>query len=356
MKRSFGGGRGMGGGSGGGGGSMLKIVQRAVRTGVGSGGAAPESFSHSTTTATATTTNTSKPRPTYKPNTSNVPSLSSSTSSTPFSSFNLPISATSTGPTWPSCSSPTYSNDEFDWECVDGIEDERAIGFYDDFVFGTVPSEDEVQRAISALQQVLDPASFSQFMKDRLAYNSNKDVGDQASCPTGTIQRVTSVGSDLDWIEPSLHLCNSQILQSHGSERVYDAFHLLQTEPSIQRMVISLSSDKAVWDAVLNNEVVRELRETLNEADNNVLEGSDEGPDGSNAATDILSWIFVNTKAKIVEVIERITKLVNELFQPPDSEKTVAAATDPFKETLRTSFLLSVVVLLIVVVTRAHRA
>lgn len=27
-------------------------------------------------------------------------------------------------------------------------------------------------------------------------------------------------------------------------------------------MVISLSSDKAVWDAVLRNEVVRELRES----------------------------------------------------------------------------------------------
>lgn len=26
---------------------------------------------------------------------------------------------------------------------------------------------------------------------------------------------------------------------------------------------MSLSSDKAVWDAVLNNEVVRELRESL---------------------------------------------------------------------------------------------
>lgn len=28
-------------------------------------------------------------------------------------------------------------------------------------------------------------------------------------------------------------------------------------------MVISLSSDRAVWDAVMNNEVVRELRESF---------------------------------------------------------------------------------------------
>ncbi|KAM1345393.1 hypothetical protein ACFX15_034135 [Malus domestica] len=49
----------------------------------------------------------------------------------------------------------------------------------------------------------------------------------------------------------------------HGVERVYDAFHLLQTKSSMQRMVMTLSSDIAVWDAVRNNEVVRELHESF---------------------------------------------------------------------------------------------
>lgn len=34
--------------------------------------------------------------------------------------------------------------------------------------------------------------------------------------------------------------------------------------PLFQRMVISLSSDKDVWNAVLNNEAVRELKESFN--------------------------------------------------------------------------------------------
>ncbi|KDO38100.1 hypothetical protein CISIN_1g035288mg [Citrus sinensis] len=34
--------------------------------------------------------------------------------------------------------------------------------------------------------------------------------------------------------------------------------------PLFQRMVISLSSDKAVWNAVLNNEAVQELKESFN--------------------------------------------------------------------------------------------
>ncbi|KAK9265836.1 hypothetical protein L1049_027281 [Liquidambar formosana] len=121
-------------------------------------------------------------------------------------------------------------------------------------------------------------------------------------------------------------------------------------------MVISLSCDRAVWDAVLNNEVVRELRESVNAdaAENNSLTSSDEVSDGSKAATSILKMIFDNTKAKAMELIEKITKLVNQLFHPP-SEKTTEAATDPFEEKLRSSFLLTVVVLLIVAVARSHR-
>ncbi|KAA8539782.1 hypothetical protein F0562_026474 [Nyssa sinensis] len=353
MRRSFGigGNQRMGGGGGGGGREgMLRTVHRVVRAGVG--GAAQEPFSHSTASTAATST-----RPTYKPTTSSTLSLSSSNTSSPFSSFNLPISATSTGPTWPSCSSPTYS-DEFEWECVDVIsEDERAHGFHDDFVFGTVPSRDEVQHAVSALQQVLDPPSFPQFIKDRLAYNSDEEVASgQITSPTGLAHTVPSVGSEIDWIEPYLQMHNPRMLEPQGSDRVYDAFHLLQTEPSVQRMVMSLSSDKAVWDAVLNNEVVRELRESLHEADNSVHGSSDGSSDDLNAATSILSRILDNTKAKMMELIDKITKLVNELFQSPDSEKTTGEDTDPFEGKLRTSFLLSIMVLLIVVVTRAHRA
>ncbi|KAF5959827.1 hypothetical protein HYC85_001036 [Camellia sinensis] len=375
MRRSFGANGGMGGGGG-----MLRTVQRAVRAGVG--GSAQEPFSHSTATNSSTTT-----RSTYKPTTSNLLSLSSSTSS----SFHHPVSSISNLPTWLGSSSPTPTtfSDEFEWECVDGIEDEKGVcAFYDDFVFGSVPSEDEVQHALSSLQQVLDPASFSQFIKDRLAYNSNNNVADEITSPTGLVTRVSSVGTELDWIEPSMQLCHPRMLQHHGSDRVYDAFNLLQTDPSIQlksvvlipksfskQIIIflltyargwsfQLSSDKAVWDAVLSNEVVRELRESLREGMYMQLTTMylrtwmtcSDG--GSKAATNILSWIFDNTKAKVMELIDKVMKLVNELFQPPEDEKkaTGGAATDSFQEKLRTSFMLSIVVLLIVVVSRAHRA
>lgn len=152
MRRSFGGSsRGMGGGSGssGGGIQLLRTVQRAVRAG-GVGGGAQEPFSHSTSRggrqssfnnkSTTTTTTTSSTNNNNLTISSNSPAI------------NRPLSATSSPTTnWPNCSSPTYT-DEPDWEYIDGIEDDRPNAFFDDFVFGSVPSTDEVQHAVFSLQ------------------------------------------------------------------------------------------------------------------------------------------------------------------------------------------------------------
>jgi len=233
-------GGGAGGGRSGGGGGMTKTVQRSVR------GSVKDPFSHPSSTASNTSRHTCNKR---GKNHSDVLSLSSSITSSPFPSFNHSVSSDSEG---------------LEWECVDGSEFERGFDFYDDFVFGSVPSKDEVQFAVSSLLQALNPASSSKSIEDRLAYESDKDVPDETTSPLVMVKRVSSVGTELDWIEPSPQ-CSPRMLQPYGSDRVYDAFHLLQTEPCIQRMVASLSTDKAVWDAVLKNEVVQELRESLSQ-------------------------------------------------------------------------------------------
>lgn len=324
---------------------MLRNVGRAVsaaRTGVPASSAEPISSSSSSRPNTHTHT--------HKPISPNYLSLSST--SPPHN--NIPTSATSGVPTTRSPFSQSQSqSDEFEWVSVDVSKGERVRphghgnGCFDDYILGPVPSKDEVQNTVSAIQQVFEPPSYSNLVRDKFASDLEKDVADQVTSPTG---------SELDWVEPSFHLCNSRVLQPHGSNKVYDAFHMLQTEPSVQRMVISLSSDKAVWDAVLNNEVVREFKESYFAVENNEPQSPDESSKGSSEATSVLSWIFDNTKAKVMEVFEKITKLVNELFPSTENEKTTAGASDPFQEKLKTSFLLSVVVLLIVVVTRAHKA
>jgi hypothetical protein len=47
--------------------------------------------------------------------------------------------------------SPT--NNHYEWVSVDESEDERLVGFSDDFVLGPVPSMDEVHDAVTALTQ-----------------------------------------------------------------------------------------------------------------------------------------------------------------------------------------------------------
>lgn len=91
-------------------------------------------------------------------------------------------------------------------------------------------------------------------------------------------------------------------------------------------------------------------------ADKCPSEKSDEGSDTSDTATNFLSWIIVNTKAKVMELLDKITKLVNEFFHIREGDKTADKKADSFEEKLRVSFLLSVVVMLIVVVGRASKA
>lgn len=90
--------------------------------------------------------------------------------------------------------------------------------------------------------------------------------------------------------------------------------------------------------------------------DKNVGESADldKGSDDPESVMGSLSWIFNNTKAKIMDIIDKITGVINKLFLPPESEKT-GKATDLFEDKLRTSLLLSIVVLLVVVVTRANQ-
>lgn len=56
----------------------------------------------------------------------------------------------------------------------------------------------------------------------------------------------------------------------------------------------------------------------------------------------------------MLEIVEKIIEFVNEWFQPPEEETTSEENTDPFEGRLRTSFFLSVVVLLVVVIARAQ--
>lgn len=50
----------------------------------------------------------------------------------------------------------------------------------------------------------------------------------------GHADQVSQDDPETDWVEPSMSPYNSMILQANGSDRVYHAIHLLQTDPSVQ--------------------------------------------------------------------------------------------------------------------------
>lgn len=156
----YGGRRGISGGSGGG---MLRTVGRSVAR-VGFSGNTTSSTtlqeslssaSNKTTAASSTSASKSNgPKKLTASNDSNNFSVSAATCS--FST--LPANANyEMAISWPafdsSPASPSFCCDEFEWVHVDETGDERPLLTTDDYLLGPVPSTDEVQNTVSALQQ-----------------------------------------------------------------------------------------------------------------------------------------------------------------------------------------------------------
>lgn len=337
----------------GGGGGMLRAAGRAMtRTGVTNGGIQDPFASSPASSSTTPTGNASVGHGDHNKLGSSFSGSNGLTLSAASGSLlNLPVAATGgwSGGAFSFINSGGY--EDFEWVSEEGTEEE-------DSVFGSVPSVDEVHDAVSALQQVFDGSSFSQLVRDKYESYPENGGGYQSPIATGMVHQAPSFGSGSDWMEPSVQLCHSRVLQPHAYDQVYNAFDLLRTEPSVQRMVISLSSDKAVWDAVMNNEVVREIKEMYNNGISQDEESSDDTPGENNAAVDFIKWVFDNTMVKANEVFKKITRLVIELLNSHNDDGVNKKGKDAkfnnwLEEKLKTSVLLSIVVMLVVMVSRA---
>lgn len=91
--------------------------------------------------------------------------------------------------------------------------------------------------------------------------------------------------------------------------------------------------------------------------------GETGGPQNANEEPDlgaqIWLWIWDITKVKVLELFEKFQSLMSEVLQHPKIEKrnhSAAENEDQLEDKVRSSLLLSVVILLIVVVARMYRA
>lgn len=155
-------------------------------------------------------------------------------------------------------------------------------------------------------------------------------------------------------------------------------------------MVLSLSSDKAVWKAVRNNEVVQEIKDLYYNGINQGIsinlklfvresshwlvlsfslltdeessddessgdESSDDTPRKNNTPTDFIKWVFDSTVVKATEVLKKIIKLAIELLNSfkVNKKRKRGKLNNWFEEDLKTSVFLSILVMLVVMVSRA---
>ncbi|MQL85810.1 hypothetical protein Taro_018333 [Colocasia esculenta] len=121
------------------------------------------------------------------------------------------------------------------WVPVGGedVEESAEYEFAEHFVFGPVPSTEEVVEAVSTIQQMFVPVTFSEEIEDQSSSTMEKYINDK-TVMINSMHRVPSSESESDWIEPAFQLCGSNNFQSQAREKVIDAFHLLQINPSIK--------------------------------------------------------------------------------------------------------------------------
>ncbi|KAL0913011.1 hypothetical protein M5K25_016440 [Dendrobium thyrsiflorum] len=247
--------------------------------------------------------------------------------------------------------SALYFCDGEEWETIEGEDEEVEMEErFERVVFGPVPTAQEAEEAVSAIQQMFIPVPLGEIIER--SPHEQEEVKDKAVTSTKILPRSLSIESQSDWIEPVMHLYSSKNCQSREREKVLDAFRLLQMNPSIQKVVVSLSSDRAVWDAVMKNEVVQEFKKSFYEALISAESKSqDPNEEDGHPVNGILKWI-VDAKAKIMEVLDKIAKHLSQIFHSHGAKDEL----DIFDRVLQSTFMLSVLVFIVVVMNRVQQS
>ncbi|KAF8032233.1 hypothetical protein BT93_D1225 [Corymbia citriodora subsp. variegata] len=180
-------------------------------------------------------------------------------------------------------------------------------------------------------------------------------------------QATSSSGSVEEWAR-LIGCSDPSISTSSGLGRVQRALYLLQREPAIKNLVISLVLDKNLWSAIMNNQSVKKVQEFL------LSGGTTRGPvktavqmgakdeTGSpqicleeiDLGTNNLRWLLDMLKDKIMDLIEKFKLLFIAKFQP--SQPVTPEAMAELGEKVDLSFLLSVLIILIIVMGRVRTA
>jgi hypothetical protein len=290
--------------------------------------------------------------------------------------------------THPALTAVSYGPQQFwdldDWEIAG--DEER-----DHYVFGSLPTVKEVEEASSDLQNALRLGFFTPaaptsetFPKPESSSSRSPRSPRTPRTPRGPtvvdvtqvteVSTVTTVGdpeeevsSDLSapqveteaWIEPPPYeMVTSPKEPEAPSSAMLEAFHQFQHNPQVQGMVVSLATDKGVWDAVLANEKIKEFRRNFSAptSEDSLSGAMDLKGKGSRKNNNVFSRLFWKSKQAFANFITSFQDFVTALFETAENKGPANSAngkTNFFERSVKACMMLAILVLAVVVFKRS---
>ncbi|XP_024368679.1 uncharacterized protein [Physcomitrium patens] len=166
------------------------------------------------------------------------------------------------------------------------------------------------------------------------------------------------------WMEPpSYEVVTSPKAEEAPSRAMLEAFHQFQHNPAVQGMVVSLAKDKGVWDAVLANEKIKEFRRDFNAPKTAGMPSGGvsmvQKVESSSKHTNIFTQIFWKSKKAFLYFIQGFRNFVASLFETVEKNSHGSGGNEKvnfLERSLRACMMLAVLVLTIVVFKRSISA
>lgn len=279
-----------------------------------------------------------------------------------------------------------------DWEFAGDEERDR-------YVFGTLPTVEEVEDASSELQNALrlglftPPVPWSETLpKPQPSSPRSLDILEVTEVSTVTTvgDKEEDVTSDLSapsiepdlWLEPppygvttvfdeakawkeppSYEVVTSPKAEEAPSRAMLEAFHQFQHNPAVQGMVVSLATDKGVWDAVLANEKIKEFRRDFSAPKSAGMHSDGvsmvQKVESSSKHTNIFTQVFWKSKKAFLYFIQGFQNFVASLFETVEKNSHGSGGNEKvnfLERSLRACMMLAVLVLTIVFFKRSISA
>lgn len=264
------------------------------------------------------------------------------------SSLNSPHKELSSISHLPSKPLLTLAHDEAeDWEYfVHEESTERPLGH---LVFSPAPTKEEVEDATKDLHAALTTFTGSSLdgSPDEPCLGVSESLSQQED--RGLLLKVRDKQEvrDTSFKPSSSHL---GILAAGSS--VYQAFHLMRSNPQVQGAVKSLACDPAVWKAVLDNEKVQELTQSLqNMAETSSYDELLCANSEINFGLKLASKVLVHVTSKVLQLMDKIIEIVGSVFEYLENSFT-KKGTSVTDKAVASCLMLAVAVLLVVFIKR----